>query len=118
MIEQALFDRAVKLKDQGDFAGAQQIVEQLIAAEPTSAGLHWFLGMLSWEQGASDKAERAFRRATELNPHSENASLGLFHCLWETGRQAEALGEIKRFLTIAESQDYRQILAEINAASD
>jgi predicted Zn-dependent protease len=115
MSQQALFDCAVKLKDEGDFTGAQRILEQLVAAEPTSAGLHWFLGHLYWEQNLLDQAAQTFRRATELNPRSERASLGLFHSLWERGRQEEALEEMGRFLKIADCPDYRKILAEINA---
>ena len=62
-----------------------------------------------------EKAVAAFRRATELKPESETASLGLFHCLWEMGRKEEALDEIGRYLKIADCEDYRNILAEINA---
>ena len=36
MNQQTLFDRAVKLKDEGDFPGARQIVEQQAA---TGAGV-------------------------------------------------------------------------------
>jgi predicted Zn-dependent protease len=115
MNENALFDRAVSLKDNGDLPGARQVLEQLVSAKPESAGYHSYLGYLCWEEGLLDQAVTAFHRATELNPESETASLGLFHSLWEMGQKEEALEEMKRYLQIADCEDYRNILAEINA---
>jgi len=73
------------------------------------------LGEVYWELENLASAIPAFRRATELMPNSESLSLSLFHCLWEDGQQVEALGEAKRFTAIAPSDDYRQIVEEINA---
>jgi len=47
----------------------------------------------------------------------EAVSLGLFHTLWELEKRAEALEEIKRFQAVADSEDYRQIIREINEKS-
>jgi tetratricopeptide (TPR) repeat protein len=110
-----MFERAVRLKDANNLPGAQEILEQLISEKPDYEGYHYYLAHLYWEQGLLEKATASFRRATELMPASERASLGLFHCLWELGRQEEALSEIERFLKIADCKDYRQILSEINA---
>jgi hypothetical protein len=41
-------------------------------------------------------------------------SKGLFHSLWKLGKQVEALEEVKRFQTISDSEDYREIVKEIN----
>ena len=61
-----------------------------------------------------DEAICAFRRAVELALKLEAASLGLFHCLWELGRQEEAAEEIRRFMSVSDSEDYRKIIQEIN----
>ena len=54
-----------------------------------------------------------FKKATELSPQSEKASLGLFHSLWNLDRVNEALEEVKRFQTLSHSKDYDEIVAEI-----
>jgi hypothetical protein len=65
--------------------------------------------------GMLDRAILLCRRAAELAPRSERASLGLFHALWDSERFDEALEEIKRFqlLTNWSCQDYLDIMAEI-----
>ena len=40
----------------------------------------------------------SFRRAVLLSPHSELASVGLFHTLWASGKHDAALKEMERFL--------------------
>jgi hypothetical protein len=49
-------------------------------------------------------------------PESEKISLGLFHCLWGRGKQEEALEEMRRFLTSADSEEYRLILENLPKA--
>jgi hypothetical protein len=60
----------------------------------------------------------SFRPATEKAPTSEGASLGLFHTLLEAGRSDEAFNAMRRFLSLAESPEYRRLLLEIRQASD
>jgi predicted Zn-dependent protease len=112
------FEAALRSRDQGDYAAAQAALEELLPERPGSTALHAALADVYWEQGKLPEAVACFRRATTLNPTSETASLGLFHCLWEMGRQEEALGEMDRFLKVADCPDYREILAEINATPD
>jgi len=60
-----------------------------------------------------NEAASAFEHAVELAPKLEAVSKGLFHCLWEMGQRDKALEEIKRFQSISDSKDYREIIREI-----
>ena len=55
------------------------------------------------------KAIDLYKCAIKISPKSEHASLGLFHCLWDQGKTDEALEEMKRFMSISDSEDYREI---------
>jgi hypothetical protein len=59
-----------------------------------------------------DKALVCFREATRLSPRAEIPSLGLFHCLWDKGERGKAIAEASRFLSVADSEYYREILAD------
>src|SRR5260370_32852021 len=98
MTDQQRFDAALALRDKGDYPAAQDLLEQLAEVRPESSALYAVLGDTYWEQGLLDKAVNCFRRCTELTPRSETASPGLFHCLGEMGRRAEALAEADGFL--------------------
>jgi tetratricopeptide (TPR) repeat protein len=115
--DDVLCSKAIKLKDRGDFSGARDILLDLVQRYPKNGGLHWFLGHLYWRLGRLDLAVESFAAATKIVPGSERASLGLFHCLWKQGRQVEALDEVKRFLALADSEDYREIIREINSTA-
>jgi hypothetical protein len=56
-----------------------------------------------------------FEKAVKLVPQSELYSLGLFHVLRGQGMREEALDEAKRFMTISDSDEYREIVAAINS---
>ena len=56
------------------------------------------------------EASKLFGHIVRLKPDTELASRGLFHSLWKLGRHNEALEEMKRFLLIADSEEYRQLL--------
>lgn len=50
-----------------------------------------------------------------LSPHSEMASLGLFHSLWRTDRTDAAFDEMRRFLKSNDSPHYRRLLRDLLA---
>jgi hypothetical protein len=49
-----------------------------------------------------------------MSPDLESVSKGLFHSLWKQGKLVEALEEVKRFQSISDSEDYQEIIREIN----
>jgi predicted Zn-dependent protease len=105
---------AVELKEAGQLQAAEEILARLNREDPESATILAVLGDVYWDLGRLSDAVITFSRATRLSPTLEAVSLGLFHCLWKLGRQDEAMEEIKRFQTISDSQDYRDIIEEIN----
>jgi tetratricopeptide (TPR) repeat protein len=109
-------NQAIQWSTQGKLEEAVNILEKTIHEYPGQAPPYWYLGGLYWDLGKTDAAISNFKKAVELAPTVERASLGLFHALWDTDRIDEALEEMKRFqvLTDWSCQDYVKILAEIN----
>jgi predicted Zn-dependent protease len=97
--------------------GALEILKDLASSRPDSAMINATLA--NTLKGAGDIAPAIdhFLKAVKLAPTSELYSLGLFHILWAQGRRDEAFDEMRRFMAIADSIDYRAIVAEINAKS-
>jgi cytochrome c-type biogenesis protein CcmH/NrfG len=110
------FARAIHLRDAEDLKGAEEILRTLVQRDPNQVAGWMVLGHVLWKSGDFEAAAEAFRAAVQLAPRMEMASLGLFHMLWKMERLEEALQEIRRFNSAGgESQDYRDIVAEILA---
>jgi tetratricopeptide (TPR) repeat protein len=71
------------------------------------------LATLYWEQRDLKNAAKWFSQATNLAPQSEKASLGLFHSLWDLGNHDDAFDEMRRFLIVGKSSEYRRLLREL-----
>lgn len=82
---------------------------------PKAARFWGYLGFLYGVAGEHAKAERSFRKTTVLSPHSEQASLGLFHSLWNTGKSDAAFDEMRRFVKSNDSPRYRQLIRDMLA---
>ena len=80
---------------------------------PDRPAIYGMMGHVLWELGELEKAMLCFRKVTELNPHSELGSLGLFHLLWELERFDEAFTEMRRYMSIADSEEYKTLLKGI-----
>jgi predicted Zn-dependent protease len=107
------FDEAVKAQDAGELLRARGLLVHLHEDDPGSAAILAVLGDVCWELSRFEEAIDVFRRATTLKPGLEAASLGLFHCLWKVGRKDEAFDEMRRFLSIYESDEYTRVLADL-----
>ena len=107
------FNNAVVLIDTGDYEAALSTLERLCTQLPTSAAIFAKLGEVYWELAKLPEAEASLRKATELAPSSEAASLALFHVLWDQDKQAEAFAEARRFLSTADSDAYRTLIADM-----
>lgn len=103
---------AIELKNQLRFDESAQILLELRETHPESASVHGLLGYTLWELGQLEPAVQSFRRAVNLSPRSELASLGLFHSLLETGDKQSAIHEMNRFLRLADSEEYRALASK------
>jgi predicted Zn-dependent protease len=106
---EALFRRAIELRDQGHQSEAVELLRQVRDMRPNSAAVYAVLGEICWEQHNFDEAIPLFRRAVELSPSSELASLGLFHTLWDAGQTQAATQEMLRFVSLSTSEDYANL---------
>src|ERR1700730_16530744 len=78
-----LLSEAIDLKNQERYREAAQLLERLRETNPESASVHALLADTLWEQNDLPRAVPSFRRAVELSPKSEMASLGSFHTWME-----------------------------------
>ena len=111
------FELAVLLRDQGSLAEARNVLERLTVEDGATLAELAVLGDVYWDLGNLSAAIETFRRCTTMAPMNECVSLGLFHTLWQSGQHEQALDEMKRFVQSKDSNEYREILAEINQAS-
>lgn len=105
---------ALGLRDQGNLERAASDLQDLAHEYQNSEKFHLILGGVLWDLERHEEACSHFRMATLLAPVSDNASLSLFHVLWDIGHYSEALAEMDRFLSISNSDDYLEILRELN----
>ena len=108
------FSKAADLYKQGNLNEALKLLEELAVSNPSSAKIIATLANTYWDLEMADEAFENFQKAVELAPEWEDASLGLFHCLWEHDKKDEALREAKRYMSVSNSKDYEDIIKEIN----
>jgi predicted Zn-dependent protease len=106
-------DRCIKLIGQGKHREALRILQPLSRQHPRSAAVFGTLGRAFFEIGDMQKSREAFQSAVDLNPKSELASLGLFHSLWGRHATSEAFAEMRRFLSISDSSEYKTLLRDL-----
>jgi len=117
-IDKKKYKKVKALSKKGDLSGTLEVMEELVRSNPKLALLRASFANTLWDNGDLVKAEKEFRDAIALGPDLEKISLGLFHLLWEQGREDEAFEEMKRFMSISDSEDYRAISKEINEDTD
>jgi tetratricopeptide (TPR) repeat protein len=105
-----MFEKALKLRKDGDLKEARVNLEYLANVFPKKASVIGILADVCWRLRDLDAAICYFRMATQLSPKSEVASLGLYHTLIES-----ALVEMDRFTSISESKDYSDMKETIRS---
>ena len=88
----ALNEAAILNMNLGSPAKAQPLLSALTARFPEYTPGFLTLGYYDYNSRQLPQAERAYRRALELDPRSPQASFGLANICLETGRVAEARG--------------------------
>lgn len=107
---------AIQKRDEGDLDAAHRVLKPLEEELQGSVFYLTVLGGIYWELNSHEDAIEVFKRASHVSPTSEMISLGLFHCLWKSGDTDQAFDEMRRFLLVGYSEEYRTILKEINEA--
>ncbi|MGA2583328.1 MAG: tetratricopeptide repeat protein [Tepidisphaeraceae bacterium] len=110
-----LLQAAIDSYHAGQLDEAINHLSQSASDFPKAAKLWGYLGFLYAEAGEDVKAAQAFRKAASISPHSEQASLGLFHSLWRMGKTNAAFDEMRRYVKSNDSPRYRQLIRDMLA---
>src|SRR6185312_769429 len=83
-------EMAGQLYSKGEFAAAERVCRQLIAARPDSSDAHNILGVALAALGRPDEANEALRRAIEINPGAASYRANLSDVLRRAGQLDDA----------------------------
>jgi len=113
-----MFELAIDLRDKGELRDAVGVLIRIVDNYPINetriaAGVHSVLAGVYYDLEEYDNALENFKKASNLNPKSELASLGLYITYLELDRDKEAIGELIRYLKSYPAKMYRDTLEEL-----
>ncbi len=109
------YAQAVKLVDAGDYAGAIPLLQKVIAADPTNANAHNYLGFSHRKLGDMEMALTQYGKALELNPRHRGANEYLGELYLDLGQ----LDKAKERLSVLDDvcffgcEEYRELKEKI-----
>ncbi|MGB5696409.1 MAG: tetratricopeptide repeat protein [Polyangiales bacterium] len=92
--------RAERLLAEGNAAAAKALLEQALADNPGDPRAWLDVGLVQEAGGDFDSAERAYRRATEIDSHFAEAFNNLGVLLREAGKHDEATSALERAVAL------------------
>ncbi len=113
-----IFDRAMVLRDEGQYPAAIAVLIELIAelsdADQVLLKAHSLVQLAYLYKQTGDCVDRELhlRRATEIAPRFELASLSLFLALIALDRREDAFREMLRYVALKASPGYRELLSD------
>jgi len=116
--EEAVFNRALRLRDDGQLEEASEILLDLAKRHPDVASPAGVLGGIYNELGRYNEAAEWYGRAVEINPRSELATLGLFNALGSMGEIAKAVKVLRDYTELTGSDAFRDILEGYDRAKE
>ncbi len=96
-----LLEAALARRDEGDIAGAEAVIDQVLAADPSNATALYLLGLSRFEAGATDQAEALFERLIAVRPNHPHAHLTLANLRHWRGDRPRAVAAYRRALDLA-----------------
>jgi tetratricopeptide (TPR) repeat protein len=112
----SMFELAIELRDKGQLQDSINVFSKILCEYPFDKKTHGIYSVLAGvhaDLGEHDKALINFKKATELHPKSELASLGLYVTLAELNRDEEAIHELIRYLKSYPADLYKDTLTEL-----
>lgn len=91
---------------------------ELLKDEPNNQVALLMLGGSYFIGGKYSEAEMVFERLILMAPGEEKYSIALFNTLWKSDRTEEALEEIRRFLSVADSVKERETIDQYMQITD
>jgi predicted Zn-dependent protease len=102
---------AVTLRLNQEFAEAQQVLEEVVRAQPAAAEPHYLLGDVLLAQQQPARAVPFLEKAVRLSPQQAHAQAALGRAYALTSRAAEAIPHLKKGLPADEDGSVRYQLA-------
>ncbi len=111
------YAQAVKLVEAGDYAGAIPLLKKTIAANPTNADAHNYLGFSHRKLGDVDLALTHYGKALELKPKHRGVNEYLGELYLELGQMDKAKERLKVLddACFFGCEEYRELKAKIKA---
>jgi tetratricopeptide (TPR) repeat protein len=113
---ESMFELAIELRDKGQLRDSINVISRILNNYPVDKRthrIHSVLGGIHYDLEENDKALINFKKATELNPKSELASLGLYITLVELDDCKGAIEELIRYLKSYPASLYKETLEEL-----
>lgn len=111
-----LFELGIELRDKGDLRDSVGVFSKIVEDYPNDekiSGVYLVLGGVYSDLKEHQKSLINFRKATDLNPKSELASLGLYIAYAKLDRDEEAIKELIRYLRQFPANLYKDTLEEL-----
>ena|SRR5688500_794228 len=111
-----LFELAIELRDKGDLRDSVGVFSKILHDYPNDEkikGVYLVLGGVHSDLKEHGNALPNFKKATELNPKSELASLGLYSTYAKLDMDQEAIRELIRYLQQFPAKLYKDTLEEL-----
>lgn len=103
-------EQARSLVESGKNDEARFCLLELLKDDPNNQAALLILGGSYFTDGKYSEAEMVFERLILMVPGEGKFSIALFNTLWKSGQTEEALEEIRRFLSIADSDKERETI--------
>ena len=103
-------EKARSLAEAGKNDEARFFLLELLKDDPNNQVALLMLGGSYFNGGKYPEAEMVFERLVLMSPGEGKFSIALFNTLWKSDRTEEALEEIRRFLSIADSDKERETI--------
>ena len=112
----SMFELGIELRNKGELRDSINVFAKILSDYPRDKRTYGVLAVLAGvhaDLGEYDQALINFKKATELNPKSELASLGLYVTLVELDRDKDAIHELIRYLKAYPADLYKDTLEEL-----
>jgi tetratricopeptide (TPR) repeat protein len=111
-----MFELGIELRDKGDLRNSVGVFSKILDDHPDDkemGGVHLVLGGVYMDLEEYEKALFNLKKATDLNPKSELASLCLYLVYTKLDRDVEAIEELTSYLRQFPAKLYKDTLEEL-----
>ncbi len=112
----SMFELAIELRDKGKLRDSIAVLFEILKTnlvDEKRYGVYTVLGGVYASLKEHENSFTNFKKATELNPKSELASLGVYVTLTELGKDKDAINELIRYLKSYPAILYKTTLEEL-----